>query len=150
MQERRLQAAAPWLALLLPRERGVPILRWGILVNLLADSRFFRAGWLQRETEFRALARRTFHPDTAAVALHDVLHNGQAESRAALLAGACLVHAIKSFKDAFQCFGGNARTIVLNENFEQTFGSRAAADGYRAVFAAILHRVFEQVAEDLF
>ena len=40
----------------------------------------------QRETEFRSPPRFTLHPNAPAVVLDDVLHDGQAQARAALLA----------------------------------------------------------------
>src|SRR5690349_6559028 len=77
---------------------------------LIGRFRFHR----QREIESGARARLAFGPDFSAVTLDDVLHDGQSEAGAALLAGARFVDAIKTLEDALQSFGGNSRAVVLH------------------------------------
>ena len=56
----------------------------------------------QREEKRRALAQLAFHPDLAAVVLHDVFDDGQTQTRAALLARPRLVHPVKPLEDAVE------------------------------------------------
>ena len=74
----------------------------------------------QREEKRRAFAQFAFHPDLAAVALHDVFHNRKAQARAALLARTRLVHAIKPLEHPVERFRRNARPVVLHENFQSS------------------------------
>ena len=67
--------------------------------GVLVDSAL-RGGAAQGEAEGEggAVAAATFDGDIAAVDLRDVLHDRQAQTRAALLAGASPVHAIEAFE----------------------------------------------------
>ena len=72
------------------------------------------------------------------------------ESRAALLARTRLVHAIKPLEHAVERFGRNARPVVLHKNFQFAVVQFFAADGDRALRAAIFDGVVHEVGEDLF
>ena len=89
----------------------------------------------QREVELCAVAEFAFGPDAAAVGLHDVLDDGEAEASPAGFARAGFVDAIEALEDALQMLGGNAGAEVLNGELhlrsEQARASTNALAGLR-------------------
>src|SRR5215470_5813088 len=86
---------------------------------------------------------------------HDyVFHDREAESGTAGFAGTGLVYAIEALKDTIEMHGGNTGTKVADEEFNHLLIGIAARQQLRANQHAlarftVLHRVFDQVAEDL-
>ncbi len=71
----------------------------------------------QAEKKGCALAEFAFAPDAAAVKLHDVLHDAEAEAGAASFARTAFVHAIESLEDMREIRLGDARTVVADADF---------------------------------
>ena len=75
--------------------------------------------------------------------LGDVLDDGKAESRAALVAAAVLVHAVEPLEDARAMLGRNADAVVLDgEDRLFVAGGKGNDDvGRAAVAQGVLHEV---------
>ena len=111
----------------------------------MGGARVLREG----EIESGAVAGFAGRPDPAAVALDDVLDNGESEAGAALLARAGLVHAVEALENAFEGFRRYARAVILNGDLDLPAVQRAPAHGDGAVGAAVFDGVVHEVAEDL-
>lgn len=61
-----------------------------------------------------SLSQHTFHGNMAAMGLGDVFDNGQAETGAAQLAAARLVHPVESLKQPGQVLLGNSAALVFD------------------------------------
>src|SRR5215471_18517997 len=66
----------------------------------------------------RSFARRRLHPDTAAVHLHDLLGDGEAQASATLGLGQRAVDLMELFEDTRLLRGRNAGTRVGHSNVE--------------------------------
>ena len=100
--------------------------------------------------EGRAAPGLAGRPDSAAVALDEVLDDGEPKARAALLARAGLVHAIEALEDSFKGFRRYPRAVILDEDLHLAAVLGAAANGHGAFGAAVLDGVIHQVAQHLF
>ena len=94
-----------------------------------------------------ALAGLRFHPDSPAVAIHDSLADRQADARARVLRAG--VQAFEDQKDAIQRLGGNADAVVAHGEQPMVFVPRGVHVDLRRLLAAELHRVAEEVLEQL-
>lgn len=102
------------------------------------------------EAEGGALAGIAFGPDFAAMGLDDVLHDGEAETGAALFAGSRGIHAVEAFEDAVQGFAGDAGSVVGDPEFGAGgTGIGLGANGDAAAGAAVLDGVVDEVEKDL-
>jgi len=63
--------------------------------------------------------------------------------------GTPFVHPIKPLKHAFQRFGGDAGTVVLNRHLDPPLLHCATSDGHRTAVSTILNRVVQKVGEHL-
>ena len=78
------------------------------------------------------------------MALHDVLDDGQSESRAAHLSGAALVETVEPLEESVEKFFGDARSVVHHlQNRVVLFTRPGNRDGglVRAVFDRIVHEI---------
>src|SRR4029077_10538941 len=78
--------------------------RWPALIPAACGraryrSRALRMEYRHRKMKMRSLAYFAVHPDPSAMHFHQMLGDGQAESRAARLTRARGVHAVKSLED---------------------------------------------------
>ena len=79
---------------------------------------------------------------------HDVLGDGEAEAGPAGFAGTGFVDAVETFEKARKVLGGNAGAEVADIKFDATLrGAGAELDA--SAGAAVLHRVIDQVGENL-
>lgn len=90
----------------------------------------------------------TFRVDRAAVGKHDVFGDSEAKSSTTGFARAGFVDAIKTFEQAGQMLGGNARAEILYVELN-TMLRRPGAQHNAAAGPAVLHRVVDEVREDL-
>ena len=81
--------------------------------------------------------------------LNDVLDYCEAESRAALLARAGLVHTVEALEDSFEGLGRYARAIVLDAHLDLPLVRGTGDDSHGALGAPVLDGVVHQVAEAL-
>src|SRR5581483_625486 len=81
--------------------------------DLLAD-RYSLRGPRQREQEFRTAIRLRFHPDPAAVAMHDLLADREADAAARILAAA--VQALKHSENLRLVIRLDADAVVFHRN----------------------------------
>ena len=88
-------------------------------------------------------------PDSAAVVLNNMLDDGEAKSRAALLARARLVHSVEPLKDSFEGFRRYPRAVILDEHLDLAAVLRVATNGDGAFGAAIFDAVINQIAQHL-
>ena len=68
----------------------------------------------QFEREGRALSQLAFDLHLRIVMQHDVLHDCKPQSRAARIAGARFIHAVKTFRQPRNVFLRNADAVVAN------------------------------------
>src|SRR5260370_20334558 len=105
------------------------------------------------EKEGSAASQLTFRFDAAAVRLDEVLHDGKAQSRAALLPRAARVNAIEPLENARQMVGGDAAAGVgdTDEDTATIFPGEGALgnDANAALRLGVAQRVIKQVREDL-
>ena len=96
----------------------------------------------------RALVQFAFHGDLAVVVLHGVLHDGQAQARAAGLLGVALIHAIEALKHLVLMLGSDADTGILHTQQHFTFFLR---NGYfhAAAGGVVLNSIVAEVVNDL-
>src|SRR5713101_8077828 len=89
---------------------------WWISTSRKNPGKIFRhrLNLRQGEEKTGALAQLALYPDFAAVRLHDVFDDGEAEAGAARLARARAVHAVKSLEDAVLRLGGNSWAVALD------------------------------------
>ena len=81
--------------------------------------------------------------------LHDVLGDSEAETGAARLAGAGFVDPVETLEDAVEVLGGDSRPEVPHGELDANRRARARRRRTRLPCFAILHGVFDEVAEDL-
>src|ERR1035437_9144951 len=105
---------------------------------------------VEGEKEGGAAAELAGRPNSATVALNEMLNDGEAKSRAALFPGARFVHAIETLKDPLQGFRRYARAVILDEYFHRAAFPGVAAHGDGAIGAAVLDGVIHQVPQHLF
>src|SRR5262249_56785677 len=86
-------------------------------------------------------------PHLVAVALDDVFHDGEPETGRALLARTGLVDAVKPLEHPLQRIR-NARAVVLHAQLDRVIDA-LRGDLHRAVCAAVLDRVDDEIAEYL-
>ena len=102
----------------------------------------------QREVEGRAGAQLALGPQAATMGQHDVFDDGQAQARAARLAGAGLVHAVEALEYPVQMLRGNAGPEVLHRELNLRL-QQPRADANPLPCPAVLEGVLDQIAEDL-
>jgi hypothetical protein len=99
-----------------------------------------------------AVAEFAFGADGAAMGQHDVFGDGKPESSAAGFAGAGFVDAVKALEEAREMFGGDAGAEILDIEFDAEFDApvgRTGTEHNSAAGAAVLHRVVDQIRENL-
>src|SRR5204863_3481550 len=102
----------------------------------------------QREVERRPLPFLALHPDRSAVALDDLLGDVKAESEAAVIRRRDLAAAMEALEDLPELVGRNADAAIAHGS-EQRVAFVVHRDGNVAAVGRILHRVLQQLAEDL-
>ena len=102
----------------------------------------------QLHDERGALAFLAFHADGAAVEEDELMHNAQAQARAALFAAAGLIYAIEAVEDVGQVFLGDAGAVV---GHGEAGVPALALEGHpdHAAVLGILDGVFHQIINDL-
>jgi len=78
-----------------------------------------------------------------------MLDDGEAKSRAALLARARLVHSVEPLKDSFEGLRRYPRAVILDEHLDLASVLRVATNGDGAFGAAIFDAVINQIAQHL-
>ena len=103
---------------------------------------------LQGKSERGANIGRAAHIDGLFVRLDDVLDDGEAESRAALFAGAAFVNPVKSVEKVLKVFFGDA-DAAIGHFHEDVFVHIVKTHLGRPIFVAIFDGVGDQIHEHL-
>lgn len=98
--------------------------------------------------EHRALLHHAIHADVAAVELHDMLDNREAEPGAAQFPGTALIHAIEPLEDTRQAFLWDAEACILHLNDRHAARS-LRGDGNASARAIIFDGILDEVCKDL-
>src|SRR5690606_6042652 len=109
---------------------------------------------VEQHGECRALPQRRSDFELAAVAGDDVLHDGEAEARSALLPAGRNAHAVEPLCEAGQVLRRNALSIVLDGHGDPLalaapVGLAGHTDSHEASFATVSDGVLNEVLEDL-
>src|SRR5688572_11243774 len=99
--------------------------------------------------ESAPLLQLALGPNSAAVRLDDVFHDGKAKTRSTLFARARLVHTIKPLENSFQRIRRNAGTIIGHGDLDACITERSSADLHVSIFAAVLDGIVDEVRKDL-
>ena len=99
------------------------------------------------EGEGRTLAGFGFHGDAAAVALDDLLADGQADARAGILGPG--VQPLEDDEDALEVFGLHADAVVLHREYPMALVTAHADVDSRRLLAAEFDGVADEVLEQL-
>jgi len=88
-------------------------------------------------------------PDPAAVKLHDVLDNGEAEAGSPLVPAAPGIDPVEALENARQSFRGNPRAVIVDAHLQHFAGGRRG-DGHRRAGWSVFDGIVEEVEQHLF
>ena len=106
----------------------------------------------QPDGEGAALAEGRGDLEPALVAVEDVLDDGEPEPGAALVAAGGDAHAVEALGQAVDVLARDARAVVLDGDavaVRVRLARRRGEDAHGRALAAVLHRVVDEVGEDL-
>src|SRR5437879_845837 len=105
------------------------------------------AGGRQRYRKGRALAGCALDVEAAAVAVDDVLDDGEAQPGATQLARARGVDAVEALGEPRQMVGGDAVALVADGDGDPALAGRTRHHAHRGGGLGVLQRVVDQVLE---
>src|SRR5829696_8907235 len=105
-------------------------------------------GLLEPKAKNRAAVSRILGRKLAVLGPGEVSGDGQAQSRASTLPGACLFGAVEAIEDARQVLRGDTGPRILQAHLGPAV-EEAPRDGYGSPFGGVAHGVIEERGQDL-